>query len=74
MNCWLYDAKRILFNLINMDEFVYTMAVRHTILPWKTFAVLDPMSDGQQLDLSVSKPKRSSNSKGIARLFKGQGG
>ena len=56
-----------------LDALAFTLAERRSLLPWRTFAVIDPTSKVRDLLSLVSKPRSSSRYLGIGFVFTGQG-
>jgi len=60
------DMKRYL------DDFTFILAYRRSALPWKSFAVIDSISDLRDLKRFMSTTTRSSNANNAAFVFTGQ--
>lgn len=56
-----------------MSDLAFTLAVRRSALPWKSFAVTHSLSQLQNAGVSLSKAVRSSKKLGLAYIFTGQG-
>ncbi|RYC59250.1 hypothetical protein CHU98_g6953 [Xylaria longipes] len=52
-----------------LEQLAYTLAMRRSIMAWRSFAVVD----AETRELSASKPVRASSGGGIAFVFTGQG-
>ncbi|KAF2868359.1 hypothetical protein BDV95DRAFT_500684 [Massariosphaeria phaeospora] len=75
-----YYRERIAENPDELDKLSYTLAKRRTIMPWRTFAVVDTAHENANGDgdkpppLSTKKPVRASTDKlAVAFVFTGQG-
>ena len=58
---------------VYMENLAYTLALRRSSLPWKSFAIANSLSVLRNQGLSLSKPVRSSRKLGLAYIFTGQG-
>lgn len=56
-----------------LSDLAYTLAVRRSNLPWKSFAVTHSTSQLQNAGVSLSKAVRSSKKLGLGYVFTGQG-
>jgi len=55
-----------------VDRLAYTLAARRTVMPWRTFALVD--ADRHHGELNISQPlQASTDKKAIAFVFTGQG-
>jgi acyl transferase domain-containing protein/NADPH:quinone reductase-like Zn-dependent oxidoreductase/SAM-dependent methyltransferase len=56
-----------------LKDLAYTLAVRRSVLPWKSFTLTHSMSQLRNAGVSLSKPVRSSRNLGLSYIFTGQG-
>lgn len=56
-----------------LDNLSYTLAIRRSSLSWKSFAVVNSISELHSLGVSLSTPIRSTNNLSIGYIFTGQG-
>ena len=57
----------------DLQDLAYTLACRRSSLAWKAFTIAASLDDLQDLKRSMSSPKRSSKTLGMAFVFSGQG-
>ena len=56
-----------------LDNLSYTLGLRRTLLPWRSFAVVDSAEDLTTIVRKSSKPIRASNKNKLGFIFTGQG-
>ena len=56
-----------------LDNLSYTLALRRSTLPWKSFTIAHSFTELRTQGISFSRPVRSSKKLGIAFVFTGQG-
>jgi acyl transferase domain-containing protein len=56
-----------------LENLAYTLDQRRTLLPWRSFAVLDSFGDLQALDKRLSVTQKSVPNPSLAFIFTGQG-
>lgn len=56
-----------------IENLAYTLSLRRSHLPWKSFAISNSLKDLRNQGVSLSRPTRSSKKLGIAYVFTGQG-
>lgn len=56
-----------------IENLAYTLSLRRSHLPWKSFAISNSLNDLRKQGVSLSRPTRSSKKLGIAYVFTGQG-
>ncbi|TGO19730.1 hypothetical protein BPAE_0335g00010 [Botrytis paeoniae] len=56
-----------------MDNLSYTLGVRRSQLPWKSFAVIESLEDLENIAHKASKPLRASGKNKLGYIFTGQG-
>nr|APX44009.1 polyketide synthase [Pestalotiopsis microspora] len=64
-----YFSTTIAHNKRNIERLAYTLAVRRSLMAWRTFAIVDTATG----ELSAAKAIRASSGLGLAFVFTGQG-
>lgn len=64
-----YFSTTIAHNTRNIKRLAYTLAVRRSLMAWRTFAIVDTATG----ELSATKAVRASSGLGLAFVFTGQG-
>jgi acyl transferase domain-containing protein len=58
---------------VYLNNLAYTLTVRRTHLPWRSFMIACQLSDARGMEMKISKAVRSSNKPQLGFVFTGQG-